>query len=177
MEQQLFYTGQQGFCLRNKKSIKPQTVYTIFQLNGKQYKISVGARVMSQNWMSGKVKSRTKLDRYNNTILESKINQSKIQYNKMINYLCCSSVVTDVMDYDVIVSQFFKFKKMKTKKSTLYLTELLHREIQGAGENFRGSADDRLTKYHTHTVHEEWNICYAMQLCPKSLHFRVERFC
>ena len=27
--------------------------------------------------------------------------------------------------------------------------------ILGVGKNFRGSADDWLTKYHVHTVHEE----------------------
>jgi site-specific recombinase XerD len=146
--EQIFYRNQQGFCLRSKKSNRPQTVYTVFVLNGKQYKISTGAKCYPSQWNNGKVRSKTKLDMQNNQILSEKIIESKEKYLEMINYLCMQSVVTD---YDNIVSNFFKYKgKGKKRKETLYLTELLRRVSK-----------DKMIKDSTKRIYETYvnSIC------------------
>jgi len=104
--EQIFYQNQQTFVLRTKKSERPQAVFTVFNINHKQYKIGIGAKCYPHQWNNGKIHSNSQLDRYNNTILESKIIESKSNYDKMINYLCMQSVITD---YDDIVSMYFKY--------------------------------------------------------------------
>lgn len=128
--EQVFYQNQQGFCLRTKKSERPQTVFTVFKLSGKQYKISVGAKCYPELWNKGRLRGKTKLDMINNSILNDKINQSRMTFNQMISYLCnCNQ--SDI-DYDNVVSTYFtNYKTMKTmKRNDNTITSALYRALE-----------------------------------------------
>jgi hypothetical protein len=114
---QVFYSNKASFVLRNKHSERPTSVYLLFKLHNKQYKINVGAKVYPNQFNNCILTNFNVNDMRNNNILLQKINKKKETYNKMIEYLC--NIENNNIDYNDVVSRFFNYKIMKTKQQTL----------------------------------------------------------
>ena len=107
---QVFYSNKASFVLRNKHSERPTSVYLLFKLHNKQYKINVGAKVYPNQFNNCILTNFNVNDMRNNNILLQKINKKKETYNKMIEYLC--NIENNNIDYNDVVSRFFNYKTL-----------------------------------------------------------------
>ncbi|MBP1631390.1 MAG: site-specific tyrosine recombinase XerC [Bacteroidetes bacterium] len=100
MEKQLFINELAGtFNLRERKVNKPTNIYFVFRCNNKQYKVSTGVKVYPIYWDSNKKraiinKCSSKLDRYNNEIVNNAIEEYVLLFKQCKEYIANSSEVT-----------------------------------------------------------------------------------
>lgn len=131
MEKQVFFDFKPHFNLRSRKNDTPTSVYMVFRVNNKQYKINIGAKIYPKQWNKGQIISVTKIDIYNNNILIDKINSYKLQFEQFKNYLCNRTL--NNIDIEQVISKFFNYKsrpmeeqKIKSEKClTLLLNEII----------------------------------------------------
>ncbi len=90
--QQHFFDLSLNYNLRNPKSKRPTIIYAVFRIAGKQYKINIGAKVYPNQWDSRLqmpiIHNISNLDVYNNNIVLSQINQTKLVFDKAKSYIC-----------------------------------------------------------------------------------------
>ncbi len=155
MCEQVFYSNLRfSFIIRKPKSRtdRAQSVYLLFRINKKQYKINIGVKVTPKNWNGGNLKSHNRLDEYNNNQVFEKKQQINLVCGRFRNYLCtyCDTIV----NMDAIVSMFFinyKCEQMpKAKKKEMYLSELLYETVKTKKEQTKKSYTtyiDTFTKF------------------------------
>src|SRR5574344_2335087 len=88
MEQQIFFNDFKcGFCLRNKKAQHPQSVYGRFLINGKQYKINIGAKAYP-TYLQRNFLPRNKNEQFNYEKYLTAINVFNLGLISLKTYLC-----------------------------------------------------------------------------------------
>lgn len=91
---QIFINEMQAtFNLREPKASKPTNIYLVVRMNGKQVKLSIGAKVYPCQWNKDKQEAYlsyrlSELDNRNNEIANNKINETKICFLEYKKYLC-----------------------------------------------------------------------------------------
>lgn len=118
MNEQKFYKEIEAhFNLRTNKSKKPEMVYLVVRIDGRQYKLSSGVKVYPQQWRKGVAEESNFLcsrDNKNNKIANEKLTVLKKRYSEFISYLCnCDNEITDMGD---LLKQFI-YKDMNRKNS------------------------------------------------------------
>lgn len=157
MCEQVFYSNLRfSFIIRKPKSRtdRPQSVYLVFRINKKQYKINIGVKVLPKNWNGGNLKSYNSLDEYNNNQVLEKKQQINLVCRRFRNYLC--TYYDNIVNIDAVVSMFFlnfKSEKMpKAKKKENYLSEMLYDTVKAKREQTKKSYTtyiDTFTKFMT----------------------------
>src|SRR5574344_979823 len=127
MEQQIFFNDFKcGFCLRNKKAQHPQSVYGRFLINGKQYKINIGAKAYS-SYLQRNFLPKNKNEQHNYEIFLSYVNVFNLAVIRLKSYLCNTNPAnTD--EISQAVSKFFKYN-MRKKKTEKDLITILAEQI------------------------------------------------
>ena len=96
MENQQFFFDEaikMYFNLRQSKLDKPTIIYLVIITNGMKTKICTNIKVYPSQWNYRQYKAiishrLTELDNYNNTIVNSKLNECIIAFNQAKDYLC-----------------------------------------------------------------------------------------
>lgn len=128
MNEQKFYKEIEAhFNLRTNKSKKPEMVYLVVRIDGRQYKLSSGIKVYPQQWRKGVAEESNFLcsrDNKNNKIANEKITVLKKRYSEFISYLCnCDSDITDMGD---LLKQFiYKDMNIKNKEKNFDVCKLI----------------------------------------------------
>ena len=88
MNEQKFYKEIEAhFNLRTNKSKKPEMVYLVVRIDGRQYKLSSGVKVYPQQWRKGVAEESNLLcsrDNKNNKIVNEKLTVLKKRYSEFI---------------------------------------------------------------------------------------------
>lgn len=125
MNEQKFYKEIEAhFNLRSNKTKKPEMVYLVVRIDGRQYKLSCGVKVYPQHWHKGIAEESNMLcarDNKNNRIVNKKLIELKKRYSEFIAYICnCDNDITDMGD---LLKQFI-YKDMCNNKSVIdYINE------------------------------------------------------
>lgn len=117
MNKQRFYREIEAhFNLRTNKTMKPEMVYLVVRIDGKQYKLSSGVKVYPSQWHKGIAEESNllcKRDNNNNKIVNEKLTVLKKRYSEFISYLCnCDNEITDMGG---LLKQFI-YKDMVNKR-------------------------------------------------------------
>ena len=101
MNEQHFYKEIEAhFCLRTNKTKKPEMIYLIVRIDGKQYKLSCGVKVYPNQWYKGIAEESNllcKRDNANNKIANKKLTEILERFSKFRHSLCsCDNVITDM---------------------------------------------------------------------------------
>lgn len=157
IQEQVFFESMQfSYIIRKpkSKSLRPQSVYILFRIGKKQYKINTGAKVLRKNWHNGRLTACNLIDVKNNDILLSFLNKNNLQFEKLKQYLC--TYYDNIVNIDAVVSMFFfnfKSEKMpKAKKKENYLSEMLYYTVRAKKEQTKKSYTtyiDTFTKFMT----------------------------
>lgn len=125
MAEQYFFECKLNFNLCMPKSNKPTLIYAVIYFRRKQYKISTGVKVYPSQWNKLKQiaiisNELTKLDNYNNAIVNDRLKKILISFEQSKFYLC---------DHIEVIDDFYRYLKtyinpkmsikMKTKKKTV----------------------------------------------------------
>ena len=118
MNEQHFYKEIEAhFCLRTNKTKKPEMIYLIVRIDGKQYKLSCGVKVYPNQWHKGIAEESnllSKRDNANNKIANKKLTEILERFSKFRHSLCsCDNVITDM---GKLLKSFIYSTNMKTKK-------------------------------------------------------------
>jgi len=128
MNEQKFYKEIEAhFNLRTNKSKKPEMVYLVVRIDGRQYKLSSGVKVYPQQWRKGVAEESNflcKRDNKNNKIVNEKLTVLKKRYSEFISYLCnCDNEITDMGD---LLKQFiYKDMDIKNKEKSVDVCKLI----------------------------------------------------
>lgn len=128
MNKQKFYKEIEAhFNLRTNKSKKPEMVYLVVRIDGKQYKLSSGVKVYPQQWRKGVAEESNFLcsrDNKNNKIVNEKLTVLKKRYSEFISYLCnCDNEITDMGD---LLKQFIYIDMdIKNKEKSIDVCKLI----------------------------------------------------
>lgn len=119
MNEQHFYTEIEAhFCLRTNKTKKPEMIYLIVRIDGKQYKLSCGVKVYPNQWFKGIAEESNllcKRDNANNKIANKKLSEILERFSKFRHALCsCDGVITDMGK--LLKSYIYKNNKIMVKK-------------------------------------------------------------
>ncbi len=90
---QIFFDFKLNFNLCKSKTERPTLIYAVVYFRRKQYKINTGVKVYPSQWNKKKqlaiISARhTKLDNYNNTIVNDKLKQILLSFEQSKVYLC-----------------------------------------------------------------------------------------
>lgn len=101
MNEQHFYKEIEAhFCLRTNKTKKPEMIYLIVRIDGKQYKLSCGVKVYPNQWHKGIAEESnllSKRDNANNKIANKKLTEILERFSKFRHTLCsCDDIITDM---------------------------------------------------------------------------------
>ena len=101
MNEQHFYKEIEAhFCLRTNKTKKPEMIYLVARIDGKQYKLSCGVKVYPNHWHRGIAEESnllSKRDNANNKIANEKLTVILDDFSKFKHYLCsCDTTITDM---------------------------------------------------------------------------------
>lgn len=117
MNNQRFYKEIEAhFNLRTNKTKKPEMVYLVVRIDGKQYKLSSGVKVYPSQWHKGIAEESNllcKRDNNNNKIVNEKLTVLKKRYSEFISYLC--NCDTEITDMGGLLKQYI-YKDMINKK-------------------------------------------------------------
>lgn len=128
MNKQKFYKEIEAhFNLRTNKTKKPEMVYLVVRIDGRQYKLSSGVKVYPQQWRKGVAEESNLLcsrDNKNNKIANEKLTVLKKRYSEFISYLCnCDNDITDMGD---LLKQFiYKDMDIKNKEKSVDVCKLI----------------------------------------------------
>ena len=128
MNEQKFYKEIEAhFNLRTNKTKKPEMVYLVVRIDGRQYKLSCGVKVYPQQWRKGVAEESNFLcsrDNKNNKIVNEKLTVLKKRYSEFISYLCnCDNDITDMGD---LLKQFiYKDMDIKNKEKSIDVCKLI----------------------------------------------------
>lgn len=92
MNEQHFYSEIKAhLCLRTNKTNKPEMIYLVIRIDGKQYKLSCGVKVYPKQWHKGVAEESnliSKRDNVNNKIVNEKISEVLDSFSKFKQHLC-----------------------------------------------------------------------------------------
>ncbi|AKU68624.1 tyrosine-type recombinase/integrase [Prevotella fusca] len=88
-----------SFNIRDRKAVRPTSIYCIARIDGKQHKIPLGVKVLASQWdkkFQQAVVSNLqgRLDNYNNQIANNKINEVKDKISEYLDYICTHETET-----------------------------------------------------------------------------------
>lgn len=169
MNKQKFYKEIEAhFNLRTNKTKKPEMVYLVVRIDGRQYKLSSGVKVYPQQWRKGVAEESNflcKRDNKNNKIANEKLTVLKKRYSEFISYLCnCDNDITDMGD---LLKQFI-YKDMDIKKNKKEKNVLEY--IDEAFDNYysKRKATEQTKKTYKRDI-EKFFIPYIESLKDKSI--------
>lgn len=123
MENQQFFFDEaikMYFNLRQSKLDKPTIIYLVISTNGMKTKISTNVKVYPSQWNYRQYKAiishrLTELDNYNNTIVNSKLNECIIAFNQAKDYLCQNMTT---LNQKINIIKEYIYKVTMSKKRT-----------------------------------------------------------
>lgn len=132
MNEQHFYKEIEAhFCIRTNKTEKPEMIYLIVRIDGKQYKLSCGVKVYPNQWFKGIAEESnliSKRDNANNKIANKRLTEILDRFSEFRHNLCsCDSIITDMGN--LLKSYIYKkdinnINKIKMKENVLdYVNE------------------------------------------------------
>lgn len=129
MNEQHFYKEIEAhFCIRTNKTKKPEMIYLIVRIDGKQYKLSCGVKVYPNQWFKGIAEESnliSKRDNANNKIANKRLTEILDRFSEFRHNLCsCDSIITDMGN--LLKSYIYKkdinnINKIKMKENVLDL--------------------------------------------------------
>lgn len=119
------FLAKPHFNLRNPKGVKPSPLYLVFRIKERQFKISVGVKVIPTQWNKKEGRamisaSLSEIENRNNFITNNKISEILLVYNDFLNYLCTQNNP----NIKECVEKFFEMNKRNTKKERISATLL-----------------------------------------------------
>lgn len=83
------------FNLRKSKADKPTNIYCVVYMEGRQYYFSIGVKVLPCQWDKKRQVAiisnvQSKIDNYNNKVVNDKLKEQKKSFTKFLEYLCAS---------------------------------------------------------------------------------------
>lgn len=129
MEEQVFLDFQIRFSLRHSKTNKPSIIYAVVQFNKRKYKINTDVRIYPQHWIASKQiamcgSGLTKLDIYNNSIVNNKLRYILLREEEMKMYLC-EHLESTKNFYSILKQYINPNMKEKAKKTSHHATHTL----------------------------------------------------
>lgn len=140
MNKQHFYNELKAyFCLRTNKTKKPEMVYLVVRIGGKQYKLSCGVKVYPQQWHKGIAEESnliSKCDNDNNKIVNEKLTEVLDDFSKFKHHLCthdCNGVDIGMLLKSYIYKSSTTTKEMKVEawkgEGAVTLIEMAYNEF------------------------------------------------
>ena len=131
MNEQHFYKEIEAhFCIRTNKTKKPEMIYLIVRIDGKQYKLSCGVKVYPNQWFKGIAEESnliSKRDNANNKIANKRLTEILDRFSEFRHNLCsCDSIITDMGN--LLKSYIYKkdinnINKIKIKENVIDLVK------------------------------------------------------
>ena len=169
MNEQKFYKEIEAhFNLRTNKTKKPEMVYLVVRIDGRQYKLSCGVKVYPQQWRKGVAEESNflcKRDNKNNKIVNEKLTVLKKCYSEFISYLCnCDNEITDMGD---LLKQFiYKDMDIKNNKKEKNVLEYIDEAFDSYYSNHK--ATEQTKKNYKRDI-EKFFIPYVDSSKDKSI--------
>lgn len=106
---QLFLEYKLNFNLHKPKALRPTLIYAVIYFRKKQYKISTGVKVYPNQWNPKKQiatisNGQSKLDNYNNGIVNDKLKQILLSFEQSKAYLC--EHIESLSDFYEIIKKY-----------------------------------------------------------------------
>lgn len=118
---QIFFDFKLNFNLFDPNTKKATSIYAIVYFKRKQYKINTGVKVYPSQWNKKRQLAvisakQTKLDNYNNTIVNDKLKQILLSFEQSKLYLC--EHIESIPNLYELLKQYIN-PSMATKKKTI----------------------------------------------------------
>lgn len=157
------------FNLRNAKSGKPSIVYLVVRIGSKQYKVSLGVKVLPYHFKNDQAMISSylsKLDNKNNDIVNKKIIEYNEKFSEYISYLCnlddCNAEIANET-----FNNIFNMKKKTNKPlASAVLTQcLINKHLsESSFEIYNGILKEFLSWC------KEYNVCqYIEDITPSAI--------
>ena len=119
-QEQIFFDFRLNFNLLNSDTKKATTIYAVVYYKRKQYRINTGVKVYSSQWNKKRQLAivsakQTKLDNYNNTIVNDKLKQILLSFEQSKIYLC--EHIESISNLYEVLKQYIN-PNMAAKKNT-----------------------------------------------------------
>ena len=106
------------FNLRDRKANKLTNIYCVVYLQGKQYRFATGVKVLPSQWddklqLAIISNVQSKIDNYNNKVVNDKLEELKASFTKFLEYLCTSQ---DKPNYYLLRSFMHKSENITAKE-------------------------------------------------------------
>lgn len=126
-QKQLFLNSKPHYNLRNPKSDKPSSIYLIINIDGKQYKVPTGVKILPFHWVKKEYKAMissglSELENVNNMVVNKKIIEYNLLYSSLIDYLC--NHIEEINNPLNAIQTVFGMKKRTVKKEKISATLL-----------------------------------------------------
>ena len=136
---QLFLEYKLNFNLHKPKALRPTLIYAVIYFRKKQYKISTGVKVYPNQWNPKKQiatisNGQSKLDNYNNGIVNDKLKQILLSFEQSKAYLC--EHIESLSDFYEIIKKYInpnmisKRKKIESSVPATTQMQLLLSEVE-----------------------------------------------
>lgn len=118
--EQIFFDFKLNFNLFDPNTKKATSIYAVVYFKCKQYKINTGVKVYPSQWNKKRQlaiinSKQTKLDNYNNTIVNNKLKQILLSFEQSKLYLC--EHIESIPNLYELLKQYIN-PSMATKKKT-----------------------------------------------------------
>lgn len=118
---QLFLECKLNFNLHKPKALKPTLIYAVIYFRKKQYKVSTGVKVYPNQWNAKKQiatisNGQTRLDNYNNGIVNDKLRQILLSFEQSKAYLC--EHIEFLNDFYGIIKKYINPNMVSKSKKT-----------------------------------------------------------
>lgn len=168
MNNQHFYNEIKAhFCLRTNKTKKPEMVYLVVHIDGRQYKLSCGVKVYPSQWHKGMVEESnliSKRDNVNNKIANERLMAVLKSFAEFKEYLCnndCSGMDIGTLLKSHIYKDSLAVKKIRTErwveKSVVTLIEEAYDEFYTINNPSVKASSVKQNR----SIHQEWFLALA----------------
>lgn len=149
MSNQFFISDvSKNYNLRHHIMGKPSPIYLVIRVKEKQYKISLGIKVLPEHWNKCKAMVSpllTKLDNLNNNEVNKKIFEYDGKYSEFIAYLCSNPEQLD--NIDNAINTFKEVKKKENRPLAIAVLRTLLRE-KPMGDSSRKIFNQQLDNFY-----------------------------
>lgn len=123
---QIFFDFSLNFNLFNPDAKRATTIYAVVYFKRKQYRINTGVKVHPSHWNKKRQlavisSKQTKLDNYNNTIVNDKLKHILLSFEQSKLYLC--EHVDSISNLYELLKEYIN-PNMATRKKTKQLYQL-----------------------------------------------------
>lgn len=149
MKEQFFVNEvSKNYNLRHHIQGKPSVVYMVVRVRDKQYKISMGVKVLPEHW--GKCKAMvspllSRLDNLNNNEVNKKILEYDRKFSELISYLCMNPEEMD--NIDNVINSIKVIKKKENRPLAIAVLRTLLRE-KPMGDTARYGFNKQLDNFY-----------------------------